>query len=571
MLLDSRDPSKEHRRAKLVALDDKKLVIDPEHLDPILQAMDKSNKELQVQNISLRNDVTVLSDTVDLLLKDNNKLRAFLEKKNQDLRSLLETMSENEGEVVLNLRRQISLLNDENKALTYEMSALRELRSKDINRLDQSDNRLQGGKISLMLERLMIRKLREDLGESNLVNEGLQSQQKLFEHRIKALTLELEEETKRREVAEKRVGIPNGTIAPGESFQNLHLQLTDKIKSIKEQEKLQQENLLVTNDKNEAHQRALQLTEELRKRDSTIQSQTQKLQQLQEESDKLKAEIRALQDSNGLLNKKVKTLLSATGGAAEQAPSGANRADSETMSLVLQRENQILRQRLDEQQENHRLAADQMEKMHEDMLAVLRSEIAALKEEKRSLLSRVKNLMERRTEPQAVVIPMMQPPTEPVAALDSHRSNQKPDAPGAPFGIDLRAREPYFRDFDDCVSEPSHNRRSTIQRRRDGNEIEELVDRINNKQNSRSNSPAAVGRYITGAAPQPGYWVERSRPNSMVTDERATAGWPAARQQEQLPVRPPPAVTVSSDLGRTEVMSAAGSHILGAFQRPQFN
>lgn len=145
ILLDSRDPSKEHRRAKLVALDDNKLVIDPEHLDPILQALEKCNKELQIQNISLRNDATVLSDTVDLLLKDNNKLRAFLEKKNLDLRALLETMSENEGELVLNLRRQISLLNDENKALTYEMSALRELRSKDIHRLDQSDNRLQEG------------------------------------------------------------------------------------------------------------------------------------------------------------------------------------------------------------------------------------------------------------------------------------------------------------------------------------------------------------------------------------------------------------------------------------------
>jgi hypothetical protein len=139
---------KEYRRAQLVSVDDKKLVIDPEHLDPILSAQDKANKELQMQNISLRNDVAVLSDTVDLLVQDNQKLRSFVERKNQDLKSLLETMSENEGEVVLNLRRQLTLLNDENKALTFEISALKDLRLKDIQRLEQVENRLQEGSIS---------------------------------------------------------------------------------------------------------------------------------------------------------------------------------------------------------------------------------------------------------------------------------------------------------------------------------------------------------------------------------------------------------------------------------------
>lgn len=438
----------------------------------------------------------------------------------------------------------------------------------------------------------MIRKLREDLGESNLVNEGLQSQHKILEHRIKALTLELEEETKRREVAEKRVGIPNGNIAPGESFQTLHLQLTDKIKSIKEQEKLQQENLLVTNDKNEAHQRALQLTEELRKRDSTIQAQTQKIQQMQEESDRLNAQIRSLQEGNALLSKKVKTLLSATGSVTDISPAEASTSDN---LVVLQRENGLLRQRLAEEQERGRLGASRLERMHEDMLDELRKEVSGLKEEKRALLARVKQLLERKGESQAVVIPIMQPAPEIAPPLDSHRSHHRPDAP---YGVDLRPKEPFFRDFDDCVSEPSHNRRSTLARRRDGTEIEELVDRINNKQGSRSNSPAAVGRFITGAAVQPNHWVSRSRPNSMLADEdRATGGWPADQtqtlnhqqhqqyqqqyqhqhqhqqqhQQQPTSIRPPPAVTVSSDLGRTEALSAAGSHLLGAFQRPLFS
>lgn len=144
-LLDSRDASKEHRRAKMIALDEKRLVIDPEHLDPVLSAQDKINKELQTQNLSLRNDVAALSDAVDLLLQDNNKFRGFIEKKNLDLKSLLDTMAENEGEVVINLKRQIGLLNDENKALTFETSALKELRLKDLQRLDQFERFLQEG------------------------------------------------------------------------------------------------------------------------------------------------------------------------------------------------------------------------------------------------------------------------------------------------------------------------------------------------------------------------------------------------------------------------------------------
>lgn len=144
-LLDSRDASKEHRRAKMIALDEKRLVIDPEHLDPVLSAQEKINKELQTQNLSLRNDVAALSDAVDLLLQDNNKFRGFIEKKNLDLKSLLDTMAENEGEVVINLKRQIGLLNDENKALTFETSALKELRLKDLQRLDQFERFLQEG------------------------------------------------------------------------------------------------------------------------------------------------------------------------------------------------------------------------------------------------------------------------------------------------------------------------------------------------------------------------------------------------------------------------------------------
>jgi hypothetical protein len=473
----------------------------------------------------------------------------------------------------------------------------------------------------LTAERLIARKIREDLGESNLVNEGLQSQHKLMEHKLKSISLELEEETKRREAAEKRAGINHSTAGSTESFQVIHTQLTEKMKSMKVQEKLQQESLLATNDRNEANHKVTLLAEEIKKKDSLIQTQALKFKLSEEEMEKLKSEITKLTDSNVLLKKKVQTLLEhSTQPHDQESHNAAVSSDHQLQAAVVQKENRVLRERLTEQEERFKLTTDQMDKTYRDMQVVLQQEIASLKEEKRSLLLRVKSLMERRSEQQIPVIPILpslpakpadNPPGFP--PMDSNRTNNRMDDPGMQFGIDLRSKEPYYRDINDTVSEPSPNRRSTITRRRDGSAIEEIVERINNKQNSRSNSPAAVARYIAGGdqASEAAYWIERARPNSMLAgQQRATANWgvpPPANLSPQfgwMNTQPPRqfvhelqqmqqqgeqvaagdyqvyqdsgetiqhrqggAVTVSSDLGRTELRSTVGQNILSMFQR----
>lgn len=448
----------------------------------------------------------------------------------------------------------------------------------------------------------MTRKVREDLGEANLVNEGLQSQHKILEQRIKALNLELEEETKRREAAEKRNLLPGANFGTTDSFQTVHNQLTDKIKSIKTQEKLEQETILALNDKNDANQKVLQLNEELRKKDMTIQTQTQKIKSTEEELERMRVDIEKQQESNGFLKRKVKTLLESSARPTEDSEDSISRItpDAAVLSAVVQRQNNNLKDKLAEQEERHKLILLQMEKSYRDMQTVLQQEITGLKEEKRSLLQRIKSFMERRPEPPAAALPGIPINFEGQGGngLDSNRTNPKPDSPGFQFGVDLRSKDPYLRDFDDCVSEPAPNRRSGTNRRRDPDDIDELVERINKKQPSRSNSPAAVARYISGQSPhlEAVTRIERSRPNSMLPPVQPQAQQYQQQQQfwapsdyqqgpqqyqaapqgyipqpeEQYRQRPPPAVTISSDLGRTDAMTSLGGNILGLFQRPQF-
>lgn len=130
----------------MMAVDDRKLVIDPEHLDPILAAYEKTNSELKLENNSLRKDLTNLTDASNILLNDNQKLREFLDKKNSDIHGVLETVSESEGELVQSLRRNLALLTDENRALQYENSMLKELRLKDKQASDHQDNQISNGR-----------------------------------------------------------------------------------------------------------------------------------------------------------------------------------------------------------------------------------------------------------------------------------------------------------------------------------------------------------------------------------------------------------------------------------------
>lgn len=148
-ILTQRDLTKEQRKAMLVNVDEKKLVLEPEVLDPVLSAYQKSIDLLKYENNSLRNDLVNLTDSLDLLLKDNRTLREFNEKKSQDLHSMIQTVSENEGELVQSLRANLELASEENRVLVYENSMLKKLRQEDKGGLDFKDRNQQEGELFL--------------------------------------------------------------------------------------------------------------------------------------------------------------------------------------------------------------------------------------------------------------------------------------------------------------------------------------------------------------------------------------------------------------------------------------
>lgn len=146
-ILTQRDLTKEQRKAMLVSVDEKKLVLEPEVLDPVLSAYQKSIDLLKYENNSLRNDLVSLTDSLDLLLKDNRTLREFSEKKSQDLHGMIQTVSENEGQLVQSLRANLELASEENRMLVYENSMLKKLRHEDKGGLDFKDKHQQEGRL----------------------------------------------------------------------------------------------------------------------------------------------------------------------------------------------------------------------------------------------------------------------------------------------------------------------------------------------------------------------------------------------------------------------------------------
>jgi exonuclease VII large subunit len=111
--------------------------------------------------MTLRSDTTRLCDAMDMLVKDNIKLREFINKKNNDMGKVLNTLAEEEGEIVSSLKDNISVIEEENQHLLYKVEQLEELleRERDLTRgLEQG---MQGGK-------QMSKRIAEDLNEVRL-------------------------------------------------------------------------------------------------------------------------------------------------------------------------------------------------------------------------------------------------------------------------------------------------------------------------------------------------------------------------------------------------------------------
>lgn len=535
-ILSQQDLTKEQRRAMLMSVNENKLVIDPEHLDPVLSAYEKANDALKMENSAFRRDLTALADTVHLLLGDNAKLSEYLERKNADLSNLLETISENEGELVQSLRANLNLLAEENRALNYEISMLKELRAKDRNtQLILEEKILEDGKIN--------RKIADDFSDVNLRNQSLDNQIKLLELKVKNLNTEVEDERKKREAAERKALLPLKTcpVCQGQGHQETVIWHT-KMNTIKEQERLQQENMYANLEKEELKAAIKKLEETIRTKDTTIRDEHTKFSNLEAEISKMKKDHIQLNDANGMLRKKIAELIE----QENQLPIGHG-AGGEFAALIftLEEENKRLKIMISELQNSRNINLEQYERMNQDLIDQLRKEAASLKDEKRNLMAKIKILMERKTTHTYEVIGQTQNPGEVRSSITKENTNienvglknhidnlqaenrdlkrrleeaQKPAETNPYFG--------YTDPFPDNISEPGPRRTRGgtgvgMRREREPSPIDDIVEKLNEKQRSRGNTPEAVGRYLLEGetnAGQPG--IYRRKANAMVQHEQ---------------------------------------------------
>lgn len=58
---------------------------------------------------------------MDMMVKDNIKLRDFINKKNSDMSKVLTTLAEEEGEIISGLKDNINIVEEENQHLIFKV------------------------------------------------------------------------------------------------------------------------------------------------------------------------------------------------------------------------------------------------------------------------------------------------------------------------------------------------------------------------------------------------------------------------------------------------------------------
>lgn len=524
-LLTPKDLTREQRRAMLMSVNENKLVVDPEHLDPVLSAYEKTNLALKEENGSLRRDLTALTDTVNLLLSDNAKLREYLDRKNTDLTNLLDTVSEHEGELVQSLRANLNLLADENRALNLEISMLKDLRAKD----KQAQHLFEERSLE---DRKIHRKTADDLSDAILRNQSLENQIKLLELKVKNLGVEIEEERKKKDTAEKRLAsIKTCPYCLGTGVANSLGESPDasiwhsKLQAIKEQEKLQQEFLYTVNDRDELKAKINKLEDTIKAKDDAIQSEKIKSSDTKSSIQKLENDNKQLFETNEILRKKLAELHQ-NENFRKFFASGLNGAEFDPMSIVLEDENKGLQRVIYDMQFKHNIAMNQIEKMNQDLIDQIRKENVGLKEEVRNLRAKLKLVLEKRTPVPPVINFSPDTSSDEITGLRRHIEYLQHEIAvlqkrlaEQPVVSDHNHIVGLTDDFPDHVSEPTPRRTSKgcRFRGREPSPIDDMVEKINQKQVSRSNTPETVGRYLMeGDLNIIHAGISRKKQNSMV-------------------------------------------------------
>lgn len=91
-------------------LKEQSLLIPLEKLDPLIGAQSQKILFLEEKNKSLEQEVTKQRQIAQLLLKDNQNLRAFAEEKNNELTRIAEVIGESDSEQLQLVQEQVKVL-----------------------------------------------------------------------------------------------------------------------------------------------------------------------------------------------------------------------------------------------------------------------------------------------------------------------------------------------------------------------------------------------------------------------------------------------------------------------------
>ncbi|CAK94197.1 unnamed protein product (macronuclear) [Paramecium tetraurelia] len=108
---------------------------NPEKTRLYIESLQKQNQEINFELRQQAHDIVALSQMVNTLIDENRSLSLLLEQKDQEMHSIVETMTINEAEEIQDLRHQLRLLEDENCVLLKHVQEQRQ----------QLDDKIQDG------------------------------------------------------------------------------------------------------------------------------------------------------------------------------------------------------------------------------------------------------------------------------------------------------------------------------------------------------------------------------------------------------------------------------------------
>ncbi|CAD8098496.1 unnamed protein product [Paramecium primaurelia] len=119
---------------------------NPEKTRLYIESLQKQNQEINCELRQQAHDIVCLTQMVNTLIDENRSLSLLLEQKDQEMHSIVETMTINEAEEISDLRHQLRLLEDENSVLLKHVKEQRQQLDEKIEDAQELEKQFQNSK-----------------------------------------------------------------------------------------------------------------------------------------------------------------------------------------------------------------------------------------------------------------------------------------------------------------------------------------------------------------------------------------------------------------------------------------